>query len=237
MPNTFTSQDDTQTDADPRPHHMLSSMINQGRSFSGRERNCCFLNLGSNVSRQFADVSASSGLDFPDDGRGVAVTDWDADGDLDLWISNRNAPRLRFMRNNESDNNNSLTLRLVGNGNDTNRDAIGARVELYVRDAAGVTKRIQTLRAGHGFLSQSSKWLHFGLGTSVSVEKVDVKWPCRKEANARIETFQGLDINRRYVLTQGTGTPVEAPRVGRCLPCPPRSPRSRHRLKPLALSP
>lgn len=35
---------------------------------------------------------------------------WDADGDLDVWISNRNAPRLRIMRNNESDNNNSLAL-------------------------------------------------------------------------------------------------------------------------------
>ncbi len=51
----------------------LSSMLTRGRSFSGRERNCCFLNLGSSNGdlQRFADVSAVSGLDFIDDGRAI----------------------------------------------------------------------------------------------------------------------------------------------------------------------
>ena len=58
----------------------LGKLLASGRSLSGRERNCCFLNLGGST---FADVSAVSGFDFPDDARGLAVVDWDADGDLD----------------------------------------------------------------------------------------------------------------------------------------------------------
>ncbi len=81
---------------------------------------------------RFANISAVSGLDFPDDGRAVALVDWDHDGDLDMWLSNRNAPRLRLMRNDTPTGNHYLALRLVGNGTTTNRDAIGARVEVVL---------------------------------------------------------------------------------------------------------
>ena len=53
-----------------RARDELSAMIKGGRSFSGRERNCCFLNTGQ---PRFATVSAVSGLDFADDGRALAV--------------------------------------------------------------------------------------------------------------------------------------------------------------------
>ena len=141
-------------------------MIFQGRSFSGRERNCCFLNTLANPAARgrFANISATSGLDFADDGRAVAVVDWDHDGDLDLWISNRNAPRLRLLRNDAQSGNHFLAVRLVGNGETTSRDAIGARLELTLDGAD--TRLIKTLRAGEGFLAQSSKWIHFGLGKS-----------------------------------------------------------------------
>ena len=52
-------------------------LIRQGRSFSGNEPNCCFLNTGTS---RFADISASSGMDFAEDGRSLAITDWDRDG-------------------------------------------------------------------------------------------------------------------------------------------------------------
>ena len=71
----------------------LNKLIRSGRSFSGRERNCCFLNLGDGKS--FANISAASGLDMIHDGRAVAMSDWDADGDVDLWIASRTGPRVR----------------------------------------------------------------------------------------------------------------------------------------------
>ena len=174
----------------------LNNMLAQGRSFSGNERNCCFLNL---AGKRFATVSAVSGLDFPDDGRSVAAVDWDQDGDLDLWIANRNAPRLRLMRNDAPAVHHFLRLRLQGNGTGTNRDAVGARVELVLKNAKE-KPLIRTLRAGEGLLSQSSHWLHFGLGNNREIEKVIVRWPA-----GEAEVFTGLDANQQYIVRQGTG--------------------------------
>jgi tetratricopeptide (TPR) repeat protein len=186
----------------------MQRMMDQGRSFSSHERNCCFLNLGN---EQFATVSAVSGFDFPDDGRAVAIVDWDQDGYPDLWVSNRNAPRLRFLHNDQPHTNHFLALQLQGNGATTNRDAIGARVEIV---AAGLNGKrlIKTLHAGEGFLAQSSKWLTFGLGKLEKIEKVKVRWPAGKE-----EEFTGLALDQRYQLVQGTGQARNVPALTRQL--------------------
>ena len=187
-------------------------MMNAGRSLSGHEVNSCFLNTGSSAKAggRFANISAVSGLGFDDDARAIAVSDWDHDGDLDLWISNRNAPRLRFLRNDTpSDENRWVTLKLVGNGTTCNRDAVGARVEVVLKEnASGPQRSIKTLRAGEGFLSQSSKWLHFGLGLTDAIEKVVVRWPDR---HSQTEEFTGISHGERYLLVQGSGQSVEAP--------------------------
>ena len=190
-------------------------MIVEGRSFSGNERNCFFLNTGAAAAAEgrFANISAVSGLDYPDDARAVALVDWDHDGDQDMWISNRNAPRLRLMRNEAPRTNHFLALRLEGTGKTTSRDAIGARVEVVLANpppatgepAGGAQPRsVQTLRAGEGFLAQSSKWLHFGLGAAGAVDQVIVHWP-----GGEVEQFSGIDVDHRYRLTQGSGTPQD----------------------------
>ncbi len=153
----------------------LNLMMAEGRSFSGHERNCCFLNTGG---ERFADVSSATGLDFVDDGRAVALTDWDHDGDLDMWIANRTAPSVRFMRNDMNTANHFVAFKLVGKT--CNRDAIGARVQLEL-DEAGGPPRVKTVEAGHGFLTQSSKWLHFGLGDAQSIRRLTVRWPGGQE--------------------------------------------------------
>ena len=177
-------------------------MMREGRSFSSHERNCCYLNTGAapRGGGRFANISAVSGLDFPDDGRAVALVDWDHDGDLDMWISNRNAPRLRLMRNEQPRGNHFLMLRLEGNGKNTNRDAIGARVEVFLGGPGEHRPLIKTLRAGEGFLAQSSKWIHFGLGKLDAIERVTVRWP-----GGEIEQFSGVAVDHRYRLVQGSG--------------------------------
>ena len=178
----------------------LAKRIQQGQSFSGRERNCVFLNTRG---PRFADVSAVMGLDHLDDSRAVAVSDWDHDGDLDLWVANRTAPRVRFLRNDVENENHSVSFRLIGDPQARcPRDAIGARVTLTVRDADGKsTKRIQTLTAGDGFLSQSSKRLFFGIEKGGKPEQVTVRWP----GSHGVERFDGLSLNQHFRLKQGTG--------------------------------
>ncbi len=174
----------------------MGRMILQGRSFSGRERHCVYLNTGG---PRFANISAVSGLDFPEDGRGMVVTDWDFDGDPDLWISNRTAPRLRFLRNDTAAGNRFVAIRLTGNGTTSNRDAIGARLTLRV----GGVPLLRTLKAGEGFLSQSSRWLSFGLGKEGAVESLVVRWPDGSE-----QTFSEIEPNRFYEIKQGEGVPA-----------------------------
>ena len=168
-------------------------MVMGGRSFSGHERNCVFLNTGSG---RFADVSAVTGLDLPDDARAVGVTDWDLDGDLDLWIVNRSGPQVRVLRNDSPRENAWVAVRLVGSAKG-NRDAIGARVEARV---AGARPLVKTLRAGEGYLAQSSKWVHFGLGRDPRLEKIVVRWP-----EGALEEFPGIEAGRRWELAQGSG--------------------------------
>ena len=170
-------------------------MMLYGKSWSGNERNCAFLNTG-NSEERFAEISSVSGLDFSDDARAIAPVDWDFDGDLDLWIVNRSGPQIRWMRNNSPATNQFIAFRLIGNS--CNRDAVGARVELYLQGDS--IPRIQTLRAGEGFLSQRSKWLHFGLGAAADLDRLVVRWP-----GGEAEEFTGLEAGQRYVVTQDSG--------------------------------
>ena len=176
----------------------LYSLMQNGRSFSGRERNCCFLNLSKSERIHFADISFLSGADFADDARSIAVTDWDLDGDQDFWVTNRTSPRVRVMLNSLSTPGRSLTIKLVGSS--CNRDAVGARVTVFP-DGSHSTTRTQTVRAGSGFMSQSSRWLHFGLGDSSGISKAEIRWPGQKNS----ESIAGLKPNHRYTIKQGKG--------------------------------
>ena len=175
-------------------------MLNEGMSWSGHERNCCFLNT---TNLRFANISATAGLDWSDDGRAFAVVDWDQDGDLDLFQTNRTAPQIRFLRNDWNNGNHFLAIRLEGT--ESNRDAIGARVKLYRDGVPGSDMR--TLYAGSSFVSQSSKWVHFGLGQNTKIDKLVVQWPGGEE-----EVFTGLRANGRFRLKQGTGQARVEPR-------------------------
>lgn len=177
-------------------------MLQSGRSFSGRERNCVFLNTGG---ARFANVSSVTGLDFKDDARGIAVTDWDFDGDLDLWISNRTAPRVRLMRNNNPGGNHFIALKLTGVR--CNRDAVGARVELHL-DEPGNKRRIKSVRCGNGFLSQSSSWLHFGLAAHNTVHRVKIHWP-----GGDVQTLSGLPVDQFYQVTQDKDAKAWSPGI------------------------
>jgi hypothetical protein len=173
-----------------------------GNSWSGHEGNRTFLNTGKGGGGQFAEVSYLSGFGMKDDGRALAIVDWDGDGDLDLWARNRSAPRLRLMRNrSDPASSRSVSFRLVGRGK-SNRDAIGARLRLELSDGS---QQIATVRAGSGFLSQSSKSVHFGFAPALDVRRLVVRWPDGEEEifgdlggaeHGRISIQQGRSAER-----------------------------------------
>jgi hypothetical protein len=50
---------------------------------------------------------------------------------------------------------------------------VGAQVRL----TAGGRTLLRFVDGGNGFASQSTKRLHFGLGTAAAIERVEVQWP------------------------------------------------------------
>jgi len=100
--------------------------------------------------------------------RGLAYADFDLDGDIDLFISNRNLPSQLFM--NTTNNNHFIKFKLIGIR--SNKDAIGARVELYDDESEDSKLQIlgsREISAGSGYYSQNEIVLHFGLDTIKSV--------------------------------------------------------------------
>lgn len=176
----------------------VNSLLRHGGSLSGHEANCVFLNTRTGP---FATASAVTGFQFTDDARGLALADWDFDGDLDIWATNRTAPRLRFLRNDNPVSHHYLALRLRGTR--VNRDAIGSEVRVEL-ESAPERPLLRSRRAGEGFLAQSSAWLHFGLGDEARIRRVVVRWPDGQE-----QVFDSLPADAHYELRQGEAQPAK----------------------------
>ena len=175
----------------------INRLIRSGGSWSGFERNCFFAGAGD---FRFVNQSAISGLDYLEDGRGLAVWDYDRDGDPDLLVKNRNAPQVRILRNDSRAAFHRLKVRLEGSR--SNRQGIGARVVIR----HGGKRRVKELRAGSGFLSQNSPELFFGIGDSLKVDSLEVAWP-----SGLVQVFRDLPADREVFLREGAKKPSLRP--------------------------
>jgi len=172
-----------------RGWNVINELIRSDVSWSGCERNVCYLN---NHDGTFSEVSGVVGLDFPDDSRTFVLADLDGDGRLEIVLKNRTAPQLRVLRNAMPNLGHSVSFRLQGIK--SNRDAIGARVTVET-DALRQTKYLQ---AGSGFLAQHSKELFFGIGNAAEIRRVSIRWP-----GGGIQTLEHLPINHRIEVREG----------------------------------
>jgi hypothetical protein len=151
-----------------------------------------FLNQGN---AKFLEVASQLGGNFAQSkvGRGLAVADFDRDGDLDLLLTTNNGPAYLY-RNDQLAGNRSIRLHLVGTK--SNRDAIGALVRLYSNGQI----QSRQVRSGSSYLSQSELPLTFGVGHQDEIEKIVIDWPTGKT-----EEYPKLKSAKSYQLTESKG--------------------------------
>ena len=53
------------------------------------------------------------------------------------------------------------------------------------------------VKSGSGYLSQNDLRLHFGLGDTESVDRIEVKW-----ADGKVETLEGVKTNQTLILKE-----------------------------------
>jgi enediyne biosynthesis protein E4 len=141
---------------------------------------------------KFKEISADLGNYFHEAyvGRGACLGDYDNDGDFDIYVANLNG-RGMFLRNNKGNQNNWLMLDLVGTT--SNRDGIGARIKIIYGGKIQTTQKKST----SGYLSQNDHRIHFGLGKSDLVEKIEIKWP-----SGKFQVLENTEVNQILIVTE-----------------------------------
>ena len=138
----------------------------------------------SNIS--FKNVTQDWGLKNPSNSNGAIYADLDNDGDLDLVVNNVNKPAYILKNNTKTEEINHLIVELKGAGQNT--FGIGTRINLYSGEKILVAEQ----HLARGFQSSVSPILHFGLGTSTSVDSMVVRWP-----SGKMKSYYNIQANQR----------------------------------------
>lgn len=127
--------------------------------------------LLNNGDGKFTDISASAGdgMAARYSSRGIGLDDLDNDGRIDVVVLNSNAPAT-ILRNESVHDNHWIKIALVGTI--SSRDAVGSRVRVV---AGGVTQ-IDEVHSGRGYQSHHGSCLHFGIGASSRIDRIEVNW-------------------------------------------------------------
>lgn len=155
----------------------------RNRSHSGYQRKHLWLNDGAG---QFNDVAPLVGVNEVFDGRSVALVDLRNQGVLDIVVAHQKGPLLIY-KNTVAADRNWIDFDLEGTR--SNRDAIGAQVRVFWSGQ----QQLQQISGGSGFCAQNQHRLHFGLGTTQKVDKVEIRWPSGKTQTIQNPTIRTVN--------------------------------------------
>ncbi len=163
-----------------------SSNLQKPYLLENRERKRLF-SVGESSGEFFRQVHA---------GRGMAIADFDNDGDMDFAVSKLEQP-VELLRNDGSEGanrGNYFILDLVGRS--VNRDAVGAWVEVQTSSGTLVRHRY----GGGSYASTHSHSLHFGLPAADKlIQKVTIHWP-----SGKTESFTDVPPNQRLLVIESS---------------------------------
>ena len=162
---------------------------NVGSTF--RERKLLYWNRHDG---KFKDISlnAGPGITKPFNAHGVAAADFDNDGMVELLVNNSHDPP--SLLKNYGPHGSWILIKLVGTK--SNRDAIGAQVRVRTNGH----QQLQEVRSGGGYISQSDFRLHFGFGSAMKVDQLEIRWP-----SGLVEKLENVRANQILTVKEGAG--------------------------------
>ena len=176
--------------------HIIDNIEDTHDVLTYRQPNQLFRNRGDNT---FQEISEDAGDYFQQAAvsRGALFGDYDNDGDVDLLVTQSNAPAT-LLRNEGTTQQNWIRIKTVGII--SSRDGIGTRVIL----TAGGHTQIQEVNPGASYLSSHDARLHFGLGRYDTANRLEVRWQ-----SGVVQVFENLPVNQEHVIAEFSDTPEE----------------------------
>jgi hypothetical protein len=128
------------------------------------EENQVFHNLGDDTFER-----VDWGLNSTAGGRGMAMADFDNDGDVDIVVNNLESPST--LLENQMCGGDALEVDL--HWESLNRRAIGATLKLHTSEGTF----LRDVRVSSGYLSGDTARIHFGIPKTAEVQKLEIAWP------------------------------------------------------------
>ncbi len=145
--------------------------------------------------KRYADVSERVGwpLSTVEVSRGLILGDYDADGDIDVVITNNHA-RPQVLEN-QTDGGNWTIL-------DVRNAAGGPAINARVRLTTGSQTYRREVRPGQGYVTSSTPHVHVGLADATSIDELAIQWP-----DGSTERYSDIPVNQVLTFVQGGDKP------------------------------
>ena len=161
----------------------VNDRVEQFESYAYRENDSVFVNQRGT----FTDVSEEAGLILKKAHRGAAFADFDGDGRIDAVVTSLGEPT-ELWHNVSPTPLHWLILRLQGVK--SNRDGIGAVIRLG-NQYAEMTTTV-------GYASSADWGVHFGLGNTAIIDKIEILWPSGvKQILREVKADQVLNVREQ----------------------------------------
>jgi enediyne biosynthesis protein E4 len=193
----FDADNDGDTDIYVTNGHVIDNVKLYRPTLTYAQKDLLYENLaapstGLGTGGRFRDVSAQGGaaLQATRVGRGLAVADFDNDGNLDVAISSL-GQRAVLLRNQSVRTGNWIVIR--AKGKKSNAFGLGATVTLETTEG----RQVREINNTASYLSSNDIRLHVGLGAAKIIRQVEIVWP----SGAR-QVLKDVAVNQVLVMDE-----------------------------------
>ncbi|GAA4954712.1 hypothetical protein GCM10023314_30480 [Algibacter agarivorans] len=159
--------------------------------------NVYFENLLNEGKQEFLDQSDETNIKNLTYSIATEVFDYDNDGDLDIFITNRDDKPF-FYKNTVIDGSQPDGIhwfKVKLEGKTSNKDGIGASISITTN--SGIYHRYYH---GASLYGQSLQPVHFGISTDTEIEEIKITWP-----SGQIDTYMNLSVDETILAVEGQG--------------------------------